>query len=471
MKNTTTPPKIVALALLVFVGAVMLGYGVSRLSAQEPQGNPVTGGLLYDKWWTVTGADAPVGDHPLWATQSTNTRTGADTWRCKECHGWDYKGADGAYGSGSHFTGFPGILASKGQPVADIVAALKGSTNPDHDFSAVLDGQALLDLAVFVSESLIDTAPLVNADKTATGDAARGQAFFAMCTACHGPQGNAIYFDSFEDPLVIGSLSSDNPWEFIHKARYGQPTFLAMPALYTLGLADSDVGDVLAYAQSLPGEPALSGGGLLYDKWWTVTGADAPTENHPLWATQSTNTRTGADTWRCKECHGWDYKGADGAYGSGSHFTGFPGILDATSKSSEELLAWLNGEANPDHDFSVVVDEMALDALVAFIQQEMFDISMYVNEDGTVAGDADAGRSLYAGTCARCHGADGKIYNFGSEDKPEYVGTLAVDNPWEVFHKVAVGQPGAPMPGALALGWTPQQIADVVAFAQTLPVE
>jgi len=247
------------------------------------------------------------------------------------------------------------------------------------------------------------------------------------------------------------------------------PKIVALALLVFVGAVMLGYGVSRLSAQEPQGNPVT--GGLLYDKWWTVTGADAPVGDHPLWATQSTNTRTGADTWRCKECHGWDYKGADGAYGSGSHFTGFPGILDATSKSSEELLAWLNGEANPDHDFSVVVDEMALDALVAFIQQEMFDISMYVNEDGTVAGDADAGRSLYAGTCARCHGADGKIYNFGSEDKPEYVGTLAVDNPWEVFHKVAVGQPGAPMPGALALGWTPQQIADVVAFAQTLPVE
>jgi thiosulfate dehydrogenase len=52
---------------------------------------------LYDSWWTVTGTDRPTTDQPLWQTQTTNTRTGADTWRCKECHGWDYQGKDGAY--------------------------------------------------------------------------------------------------------------------------------------------------------------------------------------------------------------------------------------------------------------------------------------------------------------------------------------------------------------------------------------
>lgn len=47
----------------------------------------------------------------------------------------------------------------------------------------------------------------------------------------------------------------------------------------------------------------------------------------------------------------------------------------------------------------------------------------------------------------------------------------SVDNPWEVFPKAAVGQPGQPMPGGLGLGWTAQQIADVVAWMQTLPTE
>ena len=47
---------------------------------------------------------APSGDHPMWARRpdaEANSRSGADTWRCKECHGWDYKGKDGAYAKGS----------------------------------------------------------------------------------------------------------------------------------------------------------------------------------------------------------------------------------------------------------------------------------------------------------------------------------------------------------------------------------
>jgi thiosulfate dehydrogenase len=151
--------------------------------------------------------------------------------------------------------------------------------------------------------------------------------------------------------------------------------------------------------------------------------------------------------------------------------TGFPGILDAASLSSDELLTWLNGEANPDHNFSTHMDEVALDGLMAFIQQEMLDASVYVNSDGTVNGDPDAGKPLFSSVCARCHGEDGTTFNFGSEDEPVYIGTLANDNPWEFFHKAAFGQPGQPMPGGLALGWTPQEVADVLAYAQTLPIE
>ena len=64
-------------------------------------------------------------------------------------------------------------------------------------------------------------------------------------------------------------------------------------------------------------------------------------QDHPLWQLrpdQTTNTRTGAATWRCKECHGWDYMGVDGQYGHGPHKTGFPGILDTPMSQSDLLI-------------------------------------------------------------------------------------------------------------------------------------
>ena len=216
---------------------------------------------------------------------------------------------------------------------------------------------------------------------------------------------------------------------------------------------------------------SASEGGRLYDNWWKEAGVDEPSGDQPIWADQTTNTRTGTDTWRCKECHGWDYKGADGAYASGSHFTGFAGVIGvASSRSPAELLAALDGTANADHDFSVMGDE-ALGSLVVFLSEGLADVGPYINAEtkAAIGGDAVNGQKLYENNCAACHGADGRSVNFGDEDEPEYVGTIAADNPWEFIHKVRLGQPGTPMPAAVDSGWSLQDVVDVLTFAQTLP--
>jgi len=435
-------------------------------------GDLVRGGLLYDVWWEALGSPAPPTDQPLWQTQTTNARKGADTWRCKECHGWDYKGKDGAYGSGSHKTGFPGIFNARSKSATEIVAILKGSINPEHDFSKVLDNQSLIDLTLFITKAQIDDAELVNADKTPKGNAAAGKPQYEkVCINCHGPNGNAINFGSLAEPELVGHVAADSPWEFLHKIRFGQPGW-PMPSGITNEWTQQDFANVLAYGQTLSKTPAVSGGGPLYDAWWEVIGAEKPTTDQPLWKTQTTNTRQGADTWRCKECHGWDYKGVKGAYGSGSHKTGFVGILDSASKSTDDLTAWLTGKKNPNHDFSKQLKDVQVKALVTFIQKELTDTAPFINADKTIkGGDLAKGKTKFNATCAACHGQDGKKINFGDQAAPEYVGTVAADNPWEFFHKVSLGQPGEPMPAGIALGWSVEDRINVMSYAQTLPTK
>jgi len=220
---------------------------------------------------------------------------------------------------------------------------------------------------------------------------------------------------------------------------------------------------------------SVARGGLLYDKWWkVVAGASEPKDNQDLWALQTTNTRQGGDTWRCKECHGWDYKGKDGAYGKGSHYTGFPGVWDAAQKKTvEELAAILAGSANAKHNFSKLLTAADITDLANFLKYGLVDMTKYVDyaTKKPIGGDATRGKPLYDGLCAACHGPDGKKLNFGTDKEPEYIGTLAKDNPQEFLHKVRAGQPGSepPMPSTLVLGWTMQQIVDVLTYAQTLP--
>jgi thiosulfate dehydrogenase len=363
------------------------------------------------------------------------------------------------------------VLASAAKPPEEILAAMKGATNADHDFSAVMAEQDLVDLTLFIDQQLIDTTALINDDEGSTGDAANGQTLYEeTCAACHGPGGNAINFGTIGEPEFLGHVAPDNPWEFVHKVRFGQPGW-PMPSAIANDWAETDVADVLAYAQTFGTEPATSGGGKLYDTWWEETGAEAPAADHPLWSTQTGNTRSGGDTWRCKECHGWDYKGADGAYGSGSHLTGFTGVLDTASLASDAILAWLDGRTNADHDFSAVMGPAELGALATFLQSEMADVTSFVDAAGKSVGDPVVGRELFDGTCAACHGKDGKKLNFGDDEAPEYVGTIAVDNPAEFLHKAQFGQPGEPMPAGMALGWTTQDVSDLLSYAQTLPTE
>ena len=439
-------------------------------------GSVSNGGKAYDKWWVVAGADEPSEDQPLWSTQSTNERSGKDSWRCKECHGWDYQGADGGYGSGSHFTGFAGLLnTAPDMSHSELLAWLDGSTNEDHDFSAAGEGP-LADLVVFLSGGLIDVAPFIDADKAAVGgDLANGEALFtATCIPCHGADGRQINFGDADDPEYVGTVASGNPWEFIHKVRAGQPG-TPMPSAIDNGWSMQNIVDVLTFAQTLPTEApppgSVSRGGLLYDKWWKVVGVDEPTEDNPVWARQDTNTRSGDDTWRCKECHGWDYMGAEGAYGSGSHFTGFPGVFNAQDNEFDALVAQLTGGIDPEHDFSAMGDDAITD-LVSFLRAGLVEVSPFIDSDkAAISGDAANGEALYMATCTACHGEDGRTLNFGDEDDPEYVGTVAIGNPWEFIHKVRAGQPGTGMPSAIDSGWSMQDIIDVLTFAQGFPTE
>lgn len=253
----------------------------------------------------------------------------------------------------------------------------------------------------------------------------------------------------------------------------GLSIFLASWLTVSFGPNEERESIVLA-AATAPKAESVSRGGMLYDTWWKVVpGAAEPKSDQALWSLQSTNKRKGSVTWRCKECHGWDYKGKDGAYGSGSRSTGFPGVWNAAQKkSADELAAILRGSANPRHNFSSVLRAEDIADLANFLKGGLVDMMKYVDYKSKkpIGGDVERGRTQYA-LCGACHGPDGKKLNFGSDKEPEFVGTIAKANPQEFVHKIRVGQPGSnpPMPAALVLGWDIKQVLDVLTYSQTLP--
>jgi hypothetical protein len=190
-------------------------------------------------------------------------------------------------------------------------------------------------------------------------------------------------------------LSNKNPWEFQHKVQFGHPGS-AMPSSVAGGGTILDVADLGAYSQTLPQEPIedppVVRGGSMYDKWWAVTGLAAPTTDNPLWALRpdtTSNSRTGADTWRCKECHGWDYKGVNGAYAGGSHRTGIAGIF-GTTKTAQEAFDLLKG----DHGYGIVgLSDEDLWDLAAFVTEGLIDTDSIIDTDGAFIGSVATGRA------------------------------------------------------------------------------
>jgi thiosulfate dehydrogenase len=209
----------------------------------------------------------------------------------------------------------------------------------------------------------------------------------------------------------------------------------------------------------------ITRGGLLYDKWYGVLGKKAPKDTHPAYP--KTGKQKGASTWRCKECHGWDYKGARGAYSKGSHYSGIGGIRNMAHAPIDSVVATLKDKT---HGFGTLIPQEDLEALAHFVSHGQLDMDDYIDRASKKAkGNAANGERIYQTTCARCHGSDGKLINFKTPPKVEYIGTVASKNPWETLHKLRMGQPGVPMISMLAFDI--QDHVDVLAYTQTLPAK
>ena len=166
-------------------------------------------------------------------------------------------------------------------------------------------------------------------------------------------------------------------------------------------------------------------GGMMYDDWSVFTGIDPPPGEHPLYP--PAGIQTGAATFRCKECHGWDYKGVAGAYGSGSHFTSISGVFGSVMTAAE-LFDLIKFDTPPfGHGFgNYGLSDDDIDDIVDFLQYGVIDTDLYIDGAGQFIGVEVEGRHNYKQvggqkTCISCHGADGSDHNFGTPLDPEYV--------------------------------------------------
>jgi thiosulfate dehydrogenase len=216
---------------------------------------------------------------------------------------------------------------------------------------------------------------------------------------------------------------------------------------------------------------AIARGGQLYDSWPLVLDTEAPKTTHPAYP--PAGKAKGPATWRCKECHGWDYKGEDGAYGKGRHYSGVKGLRRMVGVDPEEIEKIIMNET---HAYTPeMIPPAAVKKLALFVSKGQIDMDQYIEHETKKArGDLDRGALFYQTVCALCHGFDGARITFHREETaltpfedPGYMGTLANRDPWEVLHKIRNGQPGVGMVALRTMSIQDQ--VDVLAYVQTLP--
>lgn len=244
--------------------------------------------------------------------------------------------------------------------------------------------------------------------------------------------------------------------------------FLLGFALMTLAAATLTVQPVQGQEET-PGDPAR--GGRLYVAWDLVDENTSPRKKNPLWPANTPNTVPFGTTWRCVNCHSWDYTGSSSPTQTNLfRHMDYPSLFNMMGKDPDDILPWLNGEVNPLHDFSAYLTPEDMNDLSAFLSMGLVTPDLIANvETRQVSGTLSVGEESYNEFCTSCHGVEGEKINFGTTHVPTFMGDLALANPWRVAHTIRYGHLSSRMPAADALGLAFSQQIDILAYAQTLP--
>ena len=205
------------------------------------------------------------------------------------------------------------------------------------------------------------------------------------------------------------------------------------------------------YVHGAPQVPSkewtIAAGGRIYDNWWEALDRPEPDGINPAYPTTVNTDQTGSGTWRCKECHGWDYQGATGIYSKGKHFTGIKGMMGMRGAPVEEIMPILRNASHPYTPEMITDAEMLRVAL--FVSEGLTDMRAFIDYDSRKViagvGDIGRGRAIFQTTCAACHGFDGRAMDWGADGEHNFIGTEAAELPDEVYNKISNTHPGAAM--------------------------
>lgn len=401
----------------------------------------VRGGRLYDNWSLENKGRAPNQVNPRFKTSQQMPVAPSDTWRCVSCHGWDYKGNRS-------------VVGIQGRQKADPVAIAAVLKDANHGYDELLDDTDRMDLAHFVADGQADMNRLVGlAQRVKPAQTTAEKVFTTVCANCHGMEG-----DRLREIGPLGDAARQRPVEVLHVAINGHPGG-NMPALRTLG--DQAAVDMLAYLQTLRSVnlvASVANGGRLYDDWQVHTGGQRQALAHPAYPSKSNFANAVNETWRCKECHGWDYNGAQGQYAKGAHATGIKGIRAFAGTDPNKVLTVLRSNS---HHFGAVLKFRDLQDLANFVSYGQIDMDLVIDpKTGQSRGNAVQGADHYKSMCVGCHGIDGRFV------AKRHLGKVSREDPWHSLHNMLNGHPDDSMPALREID--PKVTSDILAYIQTL---
>ncbi len=424
------------LATLVVLFASLGG----SLAIAQDAASLVRGGRLYDNFALENKGRAPNHPNPVFKTKQVRL-SAADSWRCVSCHGWDYKGANGIIG----------VAAKQKADPASIIAILKDANHP---YEELLDETDRADLASFIVSGQMDMPRLLEASRRIKPVAGSTDKVFAtVCANCHGIDG-----DHLRQTQPLGDSARARPFEVLHTIINGHPGG-NMPALRTLG--EDAVTRMLSSLQTLPSinlAASIANGGRLFDDWQLQSGGQRQALPHPSYPAKGYFANAPAETWRCKECHGWDYKGNQGRNATGIHATGIRGIRAMAGADPEKIVGILRSSV---HIFGAVMKYRDLQDLANFVSYGQVDMDALIDpRTGVARGDAVKGAAHYRTMCASCHGLEGRYVG------KRFVGRLTREDPWHALHTILNGHPDDNMPALREIDR--KAIGDILAHMQTL---
>lgn len=433
--------RLVIFAVGMWSLSVPLAYGQDTGSFEA---SVARGGRLYNDWMVEIDDNPPEKRNPNYLGAAQTIEEIAHSWRCVTCHGWDYSGTKT----------IAGIKGKSGASPKSIIEVLKDKT---HSYQDYLDGDDLLDLARFISVGLVDMDKMI---ERATGKAkAQGlnqRPFFeTVCAMCHGAEGQSL------PGVSLGRFANQEPYLTLHSIFNGHPGAV-MPSLRAFD--DNKLVELLAYMQTLPENASLVSivrGGRLYDNWFLESRHQAPVGIHPAFPRQIKTEVKAKQTWLCRECHGWDYKGKNGQYASGRHFTGIGGIATKKGASVKEIIKILKDDT---HEYASLLSMNDLLDLANFVREGQVDMTDFIDGKTQKAkSDFKQHTTFYPTLCGNCHGERGRAIR-----TMPALGRVANDDPWKALHKILNGHPAEEMPAWRSLD--KETILDLLGYIQTLPI-